>query len=178
MVGRQTPLLALFVPLILVFIVDRKHGIRDTWPAAVVCGVAFAIVQFVAANYISVPLTDILASLLSAGAVVLLLRVWQPARTYVEAEEPVAVGGGTATAERTGAADGLTDSPDPAGDTPTGDAPHRHRPRYDEPVGAGSGRGERPGSARQPRRDRPGVRAVPDHHRRLRDRPAARYQAA
>ena len=84
MVGRQTPLLALFVPLILVFIVDRKHGIRDTWPAAVVCGVAFAIVQFVAANYISVPLTDILASLLSAGAVVLLLRVWQPARTYVD----------------------------------------------------------------------------------------------
>ncbi len=112
MVGRQTPLLALFVPLILVFIVDRKHGIRDTWPAAVVCGVAFAIVQFVAANYISVPLTDILASLLSAGAVVLLLRVWQPAGTYVEEEaeeERIAVGGGSvATAERTGAGDGVT----------------------------------------------------------------------
>src|SRR3954470_17982248 len=46
MVGRQTPILALFVPLILVFIVDRKRGIRDTWPAAVVAGVAFAIVQF------------------------------------------------------------------------------------------------------------------------------------
>ena len=113
MVGRQTPLLALFVPLILVFIVDRKHGIRDTWPAAVVCGVAFAIVQFVAANYISVPLTDILASLLSAGAVVLLLRVWQPAGTYVETEveEPIAVGGGIATAGRTGAGDGLTTTP-------------------------------------------------------------------
>ena len=96
MVGRQTPLLALFVPLILVFIVDRKRGMRDTWPAAMVCGVAFAIAQFVASNYVSVPLTDILASLLSAGAVVLLLRVWQPAHTYVEqeVEEPVAVGGG------------------------------------------------------------------------------------
>src|SRR4030095_7486052 len=86
MVGRQTPLLALFVPLILVFIVDRKRGIQDTWVAAVTCGVAFAIVQFVAANYISVPLTDILAALLSAGAVVALVRVWQPARTYVETE--------------------------------------------------------------------------------------------
>jgi lactate permease len=143
MVGRQTPLLALFVPLILVFIVDRKHGIRDTWPAAVVCGVAFAVVQFVAANYISVPLTDILASLLSAGAVVLLLRVWQPAGTYVEAEEPVAVGGGTATAERTGAGDGGTGSSVPVGDTPTGGGA-RHRPRYDEPVGAGSGRASVP----------------------------------
>ena len=31
-------------------------------------------------NYISVELTDIVASLLSAGAIVALLRVWQPGR--------------------------------------------------------------------------------------------------
>jgi lactate permease len=151
MVGRQTPLLALFVPLVLVFIVDRKNGIRDTWPAAIVCGVAFAIVQFVASNYISVPLTDILASLLSAGAVVLLLRVWQPAHTYVEEEvaEPVAVGGSVATAGRTGAADGLTTTP-ATGDGATGgpgvtggDVPHRHR-RGDEPVGMMPGRASVP----------------------------------
>ncbi len=148
MVGRQTPLLALFVPLILVFIVDRKNGIRDTWPAALVCGVAFAIVQFVASNYVSVPLTDILASLLSAGAVVLLLRVWQPARTYVEreVEEPVAVGGSVATAGRTGAADGLTTTPATTGDPGTGgthgergDVPRRHG-SVDEPVGMLPGR--------------------------------------
>jgi lactate permease len=137
MVGRQTPLLALFVPLILVFIVDHKRGIRDTWLAAVTCGVAFAIVQYVASNFISVPLTDILAALLSAGAVVLLLRVWQPAGAYVEAEtdEPVAVGGGVATAERTGADDGLTTTSGTTGD----DTSRRHR-RSDEPVGMGSGR--------------------------------------
>jgi lactate permease len=150
MVGRQTPLLALFVPLVLVFIVDRKNGIRDTWPAAVVCGVAFAIVQFVAANYISVPLTDILASLLSAGAVVLLLRVWQPARTYVETEtdEPVAVGRGVATATRTGAADGLTTTPATTGgdstDGTADDAPHRLRQSSGEPVGMIPGRARIP----------------------------------
>ena len=38
MVGRQTPLLALFVPLVLVAIVDGRRGIRETWPVAVVCG--------------------------------------------------------------------------------------------------------------------------------------------
>jgi lactate permease len=147
MVGRQTPLLALFVPLILVFIVDRKNGIRDTWPAAVVCGVAFAIVQFVASNYVSVPLTDILASLLSAGAVVLLLRVWQPAHTYVEqeVEEPVSVGGSVATAGRTGAADGLTTTPATTGDPGPAargdrrDVPRRHG-SVDEPVGVLPGR--------------------------------------
>ena len=79
MVGRQTPLLALFVPLILVGMVDGLRGIRQAWPAALTAGVAFGALQFATANYISVELTDIIASLGSAAAVVLLLRVWQPA---------------------------------------------------------------------------------------------------
>jgi lactate permease len=78
MVGRQTPLLALVVPLILVGMVDGRRGIRQTWPAAIVGGFAFAIGQFACSNYISVELTDIVASLLSAGSIVALLRVWQP----------------------------------------------------------------------------------------------------
>ena len=78
MVGRQTPLLALFVPLILVGMVDGTRGIRQTWPAAIVGGLVFAIGQFATSNYISVELTDIVASLLATGAIVALLRVWQP----------------------------------------------------------------------------------------------------
>jgi lactate permease len=78
MVGRQTPILAVVVPLILVLVVDGRRGVRATWLPALVCGVAFGLTQFVAANYISVPLADILASLISAAAVVLLLRVWKP----------------------------------------------------------------------------------------------------
>jgi lactate permease len=78
MVGRQTPVLALVVPLVLVAVVDGRRGVRQTWPAAAVAGVFFAIGQFVASNYVSVQLTDIIASLLSALAVVGLVRVWQP----------------------------------------------------------------------------------------------------
>jgi lactate permease len=78
MVGRQTPLLALVVPLILVGMVDGLRGVRQAWPAAVVGGLAFAIGQFVCSNYISVELTDIVASLLSAGAIVALVQVWSP----------------------------------------------------------------------------------------------------
>ncbi|MGW8377360.1 L-lactate permease [Streptomyces sp. ODS28] len=77
-VGRQTPLLALFVPLLLVALVDGVRGIRQTWPVALVCGAAFAVAQFVSANYVSVELTDIIASLAGLAAVVLFLRVWQP----------------------------------------------------------------------------------------------------
>ncbi len=78
MVGRQTPLLALFVPLILVGMVDGMRGIRQAWPAALIGGLTFAVGQFVCSNYISVELTDIVASLLSAGSIVALLQVWHP----------------------------------------------------------------------------------------------------
>ena len=79
MVGRQTPLLAVVVPLILVFVVDGRRGVKATWLPALVCGVAFGLAQFVASNYISVPLADIVAALVAAASVVLLLRVWTPA---------------------------------------------------------------------------------------------------
>ena len=78
MVGRQTPFLALIVPLILVAVVDGKRGLRQTWPAALVAGVTFAIAQFVCSNYISVELTDIIAALVSTFALVGFLRVWKP----------------------------------------------------------------------------------------------------
>ena len=85
MVGRQTPILALVVPLILVFIVDGKRGVRQTWLPALVSGAVFAVAQFVTANYISVQLTDIVASLLAAASLVALVRVWQPAETLTAA---------------------------------------------------------------------------------------------
>ncbi|MFD9006294.1 L-lactate permease [Streptomyces sp. NPDC059582] len=69
-VGRQTPLLALIVPLVLVGLVDGRRGLRETWLPALVCGVAFAVAQFAASNYVSAQLADIAASLAGAGALV------------------------------------------------------------------------------------------------------------
>ncbi|MDQ6875340.1 MAG: L-lactate permease [Actinomycetota bacterium] len=97
-VGRQTPVLAIFVPLALIFIVDGRRGLRQTWPAGLVCGVVFGLAQFATSNYVSVPLADIVASLLSALALVLFLRVWQPSEGYREAggRAVPAVAGGSA----------------------------------------------------------------------------------
>ena len=78
MVGRQTPFLTVFVPLLLVFLVDGRRGIRTTWPVAAVCGVTWAGAEFVSSNFISVELTDIIAALVSLTAMVLFLQVWQP----------------------------------------------------------------------------------------------------
>ncbi|BBZ29824.1 L-lactate permease [Mycolicibacterium madagascariense] len=83
MIGRQTPLLAVFVPLVLVLIVDGRRGIREAWPVAAVCGVVFAIAQYVTSNFVSVPLADVVASLLSAAAIVGMVRLRPPARALV-----------------------------------------------------------------------------------------------
>jgi lactate permease len=78
MVGRQVPFLALLVPLILIAMVDGRRGLRECWPVALVAGGVFAVVQFTSSNFISTELTDILASLASAAALVALVRVWSP----------------------------------------------------------------------------------------------------
>jgi lactate permease len=111
MVGRQTPLLAVVVPLVLVYVMDGRRGVRQTWLPALIAGASFGLAQFVAANYVSVQLTDIIAALVSAAAVVGLVRVWSPVESpdlehdegdadVVRAESRAATttGGGTATA--------------------------------------------------------------------------------
>lgn len=88
MVGRQTPILAVFVPFVLVGLVDGRRGLRETWPVALVAGLVFGVAQFATSNYLSLPLTDIVAALLSAGAVVLLVRLRPPQRAALPADAP------------------------------------------------------------------------------------------
>ncbi|MBA2773424.1 MAG: L-lactate permease [Nocardioidaceae bacterium] len=126
MVGRQTPILALFVPLVIVAVVDGRRGLRQTWLPAVVSGAVFGATQFVASNYISVQLTDIFAALLSMAALVALVRVWKPVespnlhatsgaetgtpRDRSDAANPTAPVSATATQTRTGEGAGTADS--------------------------------------------------------------------
>jgi len=102
MVGRQTPFLAVIVPFILALMVDGPRGLRDTWPAALTVGVVFAILQFAISNYVSIGLTDIIASLGSAAAALALLRVWSPGAPVVGpglgAGRPAIAGGAVADA--------------------------------------------------------------------------------
>ncbi len=78
MVGRQTPILAVFVPLALVAIADGRRGVRETWLPALTAGVVFGLGQYATSNFVSVPLADVIASLLAAGAVVSSVRIRPP----------------------------------------------------------------------------------------------------
>lgn len=78
MVGRQTPVLALFIPLILLFIADGRRGIRELWPLALVAGASFAGGQAVGSMLLPIELVDISAALLCIASVFSFLRVWTP----------------------------------------------------------------------------------------------------
>ena len=126
---------------VLVFLVDGRRGVRQTLPATITAGLSFAVAQYVAANFLSVPLTDIVAALVSAAAVVGVLRIWAPSHPYTvehareaAAREEAMAGGGTGTAATAGT--GSTGSGGSTGSTGSGSSgsgadgsgEHRHDP--------------------------------------------------
>src|ERR1019366_696634 len=79
MAGREG-IIALVVPMLLVYIVDGRRGLRQTWPVAVVAGAVFSLSQFFASNYMAFALTDVIASVVTMAVIVAMMRIWQPAQ--------------------------------------------------------------------------------------------------
>ncbi len=77
-VGHQAPLLAFFVPFILLFILDGVQGLKDGWLHAGVIGAAFGIAQWFTATYFAYQLTDVIACIVSMGVAVVFLRFVKP----------------------------------------------------------------------------------------------------
>ncbi len=100
-VGRQVPVLALIIPAFLVVVLAGWKRMLEVWPAVLTTGLAFAAMQFVASNYISASLVDVLAALTAMAALWILTRFWQPASVWrFEGEEAAAKSLGAAKAER------------------------------------------------------------------------------
>ena len=78
MVGRQLPFFSVVVPFWLVWAFAGWRGTIGVWPAILVAGVAFAVPQFLMSNFHGPWLVDVVASIVSMGAVALLLKVWRP----------------------------------------------------------------------------------------------------
>ncbi len=82
MAGRQLPLLALFVPIWLVYIMDGARGVRETFPALLVAGLSFAVCQFFTSNFWAYELPDITSALFSLVCLALFLKVWHPVNAF------------------------------------------------------------------------------------------------
>jgi L-lactate transport len=85
-VGRLSAPLSLIIPAYLLLVMSGLSGLRRVWPAAAVCGLAFASVQFATSNFIGPYLTDILSSLAAISALVILLRFWKPQAEPLKSE--------------------------------------------------------------------------------------------
>jgi len=82
MAGRQLPIFSLIVPVWLVWVMAGWRGVVGVWPALLVCGGSFALVQFLTANFHGPWLVDVTGGLISLVSLALFLKVWQPAQTW------------------------------------------------------------------------------------------------
>src|SRR5215204_1975562 len=78
MAGRQLPFFSLIVPFWLIWAFAGFRGMLQIWPAILVCGVSFAVPQFVISNYVNPWIVDIGASIVSMACLVGFLKLWQP----------------------------------------------------------------------------------------------------
>ncbi|HLG95720.1 MAG TPA: lactate permease LctP family transporter [Bryobacteraceae bacterium] len=80
-IGRICAPVSLFVPGYIVVVMGGWTALARVFPAALVCGGVFAGLQFLISNYVGPQLTDLIASLGSIVALVLLFMVWKPKDT-------------------------------------------------------------------------------------------------
>ena len=78
MVGRQLPFFSLIVPAWLICAFAGWRGMVQIWPAIFVCGVSFAVPQYLISNFINPWIVDIGASLICMACLIGFFRIWQP----------------------------------------------------------------------------------------------------
>jgi lactate permease len=82
MVGRQLPFFSLIVPAWLIAAFAGWRGMVQIWPAILVCGVSFAVPQYLISNFVNPWIVDVGASLISMACLIGFLRIWQPAELW------------------------------------------------------------------------------------------------
>ena len=78
LVGLLCTPVALIIPAYLTVLIAGWRGTLEIWPAILVSGGIFSVVQLFVSNFMGPQLTDILSALLSVSGLLLLLRYWKP----------------------------------------------------------------------------------------------------
>ncbi|MBV5338731.1 MAG: L-lactate permease [Deltaproteobacteria bacterium] len=92
MVGRQLPFISVLIPFYVIMIMVGWKKTIEVLPAIITCGLTFAVCQWATASYLGPYLPDIISSLASMAALVLLLQVWSPKETFVFDHEAISTG--------------------------------------------------------------------------------------
>ncbi len=100
MVGRQLPIFSLIVPFWVVWAFAGWRGMVGVWPATLTAGAAFAVPQFLVSNFHGPWLVDIIASISSMLALVVLLQFWRPRDAWEPADRAMSTSVPAAPIER------------------------------------------------------------------------------
>jgi len=92
MVGRTLPFLSVVIPLYLTIMMSGWKKGWQVWPACLVSGASFALVQYLTSNFMGPLLPDILASIASIISLVVFLRMWHPKESWRFAGETAGTG--------------------------------------------------------------------------------------
>jgi lactate permease len=82
MAGRQLPFVSVLIPAWLVATMSGRRGLIGVWPAVLVSGGIFGVVQFAWSNYIGPELVDIVGGIASLVGLTLFCRVWKPREIF------------------------------------------------------------------------------------------------
>jgi lactate permease len=78
---------SVFIPSYLILVMGGLPALKGVLPAALLCGIAFAGVQFLVSNFLGPQLTDVLSSLAAMGSLIVLLKIWKPKDKGAYADE-------------------------------------------------------------------------------------------
>ncbi len=82
MAGRQLAFVSVLIPLWLVMTYSGWKGLRGVWPAALVSGGSFAVVQILWSNFMGPELVGILGGVVSLVSTALFCTWWKPAEVW------------------------------------------------------------------------------------------------
>ena len=91
MAGRQLPIFSLLIPAWMIVVMSGWRGLREVWPAALMAGGSFAVVQFGMSQLFGPMLVNVVGGLASLAVMAVFLRFWKPRTIWRFADEPAAV---------------------------------------------------------------------------------------
>ena len=91
MAGRQLPFFSLLIPIWMVLLMSGWRGLKQVWPAVLVAGGSFAVVQFTVSQLYGPMLVDVAGGLVSLVVMGIFLKFWQPKELWHFAGEPKSI---------------------------------------------------------------------------------------
>jgi L-lactate transport len=77
-VGSLCAPIAVILPAYMILTLEGSTSVIEVWPAVLVAGLAFGVVEYLVSNFVGVQLTVILSSICAMAALMILLWFWHP----------------------------------------------------------------------------------------------------